>query len=287
MIMDDSNSNPPLETIKQKLNVLQEENEKLKRELFYLKNSANGHAFSAENASTESRFNIIPKIVHDIKNPLHNIKLSTELINRIISQSETLEEENRNRCQTWVKIIVDSCNKAFNFLQSINLMEELNSQTFSLKLEQTDIVRIIIGLLEDENKAALEKNIELNFTTSDQEFYLPVDKKYLCIALAHILNNAVKFTNPGGKVNISMQKNTNGSLTIQITDNGIGIPEDAVGKVFDRFTKVIKQGTAGEPSKGIGLYTAKKIIEHHKGTLLFDSEVNKGTTFQIILNPTV
>src|SRR5690606_27902638 len=136
----------------------------------------------------------------------------------------------------------------------------------------------VSSVLEDESPAAKEKNIALNFTSSDEEIYFPVDKKYLCIALSNIINNAVKFTNPGGKVDISLRKFGNGSISIEIIDNGIGISEDAVEKVFDKFTKAIKQGTSGEASKGIGLYTAKKIVELHKGKLFLNSELNNGST---------
>jgi two-component system sensor histidine kinase VicK len=100
--------------------------------------------------------------------------------------------------------------------------------------------------------------------------------------LENLISNAVKFTQPTGQVSIILKKKGKNTL-LQIKDTGIGIPESLQATIFQKFTKAGRNGTAGEPTTGLGLYIVKQIIEKHQGTIQVESQENVGTTFIIEL----
>lgn len=100
----------------------------------------------------------------------------------------------------------------------------------------------------------------------------------------NLLSNAIKFSYPGTEVKVSTYKK-DAKTFIDITDSGMGFEPQVAERLFDRFTKNGRKGTAGEPSTGIGLYLSRKIVKHHKGALTASSN-GKGTgaTFTISRN---
>jgi signal transduction histidine kinase len=99
--------------------------------------------------------------------------------------------------------------------------------------------------------------------------------------IARLVNNAIKFTNPKGRVKV-IAKNLFKEMEIIISDTGIGIPEGDIPFIFQKFYRVSRPGTE-IPGTGLGLVFVKQIIDLHKGFITVQSEVGKGTTFAIKL----
>ena len=100
--------------------------------------------------------------------------------------------------------------------------------------------------------------------------------------MQNLITNAVKFTNSGGFIKTSLEKDKD-YVIIKVSDTGIGIDEEEKLHLFEKFTPIRKRGTAGESTNGIGLYIVKKLVEMHNGIISVESEKNKGTTFIIKL----
>ncbi|MBU4444596.1 ATP-binding protein, partial [bacterium] len=98
--------------------------------------------------------------------------------------------------------------------------------------------------------------------------------------LDNLVTNAIKFSYPNTTVTISARK-INDNVEISVADQGQGIPEGEISKIFKEFSKTSVRPTAGEKSTGLGLAIARKIIEAHQGTISVASKVGKGTTFMI------
>lgn len=127
---------------------------------------------------------------------------------------------------------------------------------------------------------AASKSVMLDSTLGHNEFFVRVDKEKMGLALENIIENAIKYTPTGKRVEVTMTKDA-GSVVVRIQDEGIGIPEDEQSKIFDKFFRAknaVKMETTGS---GLGLFIVKKIIEDHGGRITFESKEGKGTVFLI------
>ena len=161
----------------------------------------------------------------------------------------------------------------------IDILELSNIETGNITLEKEEVsFGEIINDVTDQMQQAIE--LKGNNLTKDVSQDLPViygDRDRLTRAFANILSNSVKFTSEG---NISVKAHVrDGELLVSVSDTGVGIPEDAIDKVFDRFYKVdaMSHGT------GLGLQTAKRIIEMHGGRIRAESRAGKGSTFRFTI----
>lgn len=288
-----------LEIATEKLLSVQIENENLRKEVIGLRSfvqvSTNHHPADQNKVIFENILNdgeiyqqkkeknIIPRIIHDLKNPLHNIKLSSELIKKCLEKSMGLEVDNKGRCQVWIQIITDSCDKTFAFLQDLITIEEIESDKFSMKKEIVSLRNYIANKLPLIKSQANHKNISVDFSFPEMDLYTALNVKYFGVALNNLISNAIKFTPPEGNITITL-KQENENVLLQITDTGIGIPSEFENSIYHEFTTASRLGTEGEASKGMGLFITKKIILLHDGLLWAKSEEHKGTTFTIALN---
>jgi len=96
--------------------------------------------------------------------------------------------------------------------------------------------------------------------------------------LNNLVSNAVKFSNPGGVVNIRATR-VNGRVSISVVDHGSGIPPGELGKLFTPFGRTSVRSTTGEKDTGLGLLIVKRILEAHQGGIRVESELGKGTAF--------
>jgi signal transduction histidine kinase len=124
------------------------------------------------------------------------------------------------------------------------------------------------------------KGLSLYFVPHEK-VQIYVDKNKLFRALINLINNSIKYTNDGSvRVEITTSKE---NVIIKVIDTGIGIPEDDIPYIFDRFYKVDKSRKRSQSSTGLGLSIVQEIIQMHEGKIFVKSEVNQGTSFNIIL----
>jgi two-component system sensor histidine kinase VicK len=96
----------------------------------------------------------------------------------------------------------------------------------------------------------------------------------------NLLSNAIKFTRPGGFIEVSV-KTVAEKVVVSFRDNGIGIPETLIGKIFNKYTTAGRKGTEGESSTGLGMHIVKTLLDLHKAQIKVESKEMVGTTFVI------
>ncbi len=165
---------------------------------------------------------------------------------------------------------------------------KIDAGHMTMRVREADIVRLMKHFTGAVRSAAELKGLELKFEHGDEPVYLVLDTEKIETAVMNILSNALKFTEKGGTITVGIGGD-DGSCRIEIRDTGIGIPEDKLGTVFDRFSQADMSSTRRHEGTGIGLSLAREYIEMHGGRVTVESRSaaadpeGHGTVFTIIL----
>ena len=141
---------------------------------------------------------------------------------------------------------------------------------------------LLQSLIETYKPVADQKNISLHLVSNMKISPLNVDPSYLKTAFKHLLLNAIQFSKPNGMVTIELTQ-PDAHICIAFKDSGIGIPKEEIPQIFDGFYQVAKYLTRSVKGLGLGLAITKRIVEAHGGYITVKSELEKGSTFTIVL----
>lgn len=226
----------------------------------------------------EMKSDFFANISHEFRTPL-------TLILGPVEQLEQVETDKikKQKLQT-VKKNAGTLLKLINQILDLSKIETGKAK---LKLEKDDIVGFIKGITMSFISIAENKNIELNFVDDINHVYTSFDKDTIEKIFYNLLSNAIKFTHKGGKVEVRISladkiEKDSGKINfcnISIKDTGIGISEDDIPKVFDKFFTVEKINRTAEQGSGIGLALTKELVEMHNGKISVQSKLNEGSTF--------
>ena len=216
-------------------------------------------------------------IAHDLRNPFNNI----------IGLSELLKESDTEKVEAieYADLINSTAKNTLNLLD--NLLNWAKSQTGELsfipkKINLTKIISEIIWLKES---LAKTKHISLTYSqTSDIELY--TDGNILGTILRNLIANAIKFTNQGGHINI-LATTKEDQIQISVCDNGIGMSEETISKIFDQSTTMTSPGTENEGGSGLGLVLCREFVKRLNGRLWVESVEGQGSSFIFTLPLTV
>jgi len=190
---------------------------------------------------------------------------------------------------------------SLNLLNLVNQMldlAKLESNTLSVSMIQGDIITYLSYLMESFQSFAKSKNIRLHFLPKVQNLQMDYDPDKLMKIIANLLSNAIKFTEADGNVYVQVEETKDPAsiaikslevlkpkrqLLITIKDTGIGIPKDELPHIFDRFYQVDGSMTRKGDGTGIGLAFANELTKLFNGTIAVESQVGKGSSFQVSL----
>lgn len=224
-----------------------------------------------ENSLKEKREEFTSNVTHELKTPLTIISGFAELL-----KSGNVEEE---KTKEFGGII---------YKQSTNLQRLIDDLLKISKLEANEsiiIEELSIDKLGDEvcDDLAIEiKNKNLNLVKDFDRVKAKVNGEMIKEAMMNLLTNAIKYNRNGGEIKFIIAKE-DGNVLVQISDNGIGIEEELLDRIFERFYVVDNSRSKKISSTGLGLSIVKHIVEAHGGRIEVTSEVGKGSTFTIYL----
>ncbi len=210
---------------------------------------------------------------HDLKNPLFALQMYLENI-EADTQHAFDDQTQRNMEIVWTQI-----QRMERIITGILNLERLQQ---SLAFQTIDLNDTLASAVYGVEGLAHSKQLELSLNI-DSELPASVgDSQQLLQAITNLLDNAIKFTPSGGKIEVRARA-TESEIIIEIEDTGIGIPEDAQSQVFERFFRVARGRTSTDAGSGLGLSLVHAIIEQHQGQIDLKSYENQGTTFTIRL----
>ncbi len=214
-------------------------------------------------------------VSHDLRSPLSGIKGMSELLQ---GEEATMPELVRE----FSKHIFNSSTTLINLVNDLLDVAKIESGTLSLDLSQFSLSELLKDCYNALFVLAKQKQIELEFVGWDAEHVVIADRPKLFQAFNNLVSNAIKFTPINGRVVVTLQAKDD-KCVVEIADNGIGIPKEMMAQLFEKFGKHQRSGTSGEKGTGLGMSIIKKFIEGHSGTISVDSEVDKGTTFVVVI----
>lgn len=213
---------------------------------------------------------LISDISHQIKTPVSAANTFAQLLD-----DKELSDEERSE---YIATLQTSLEKLTFLTNSLIKMSRLESGIISLKPEKNSLNDIVLQAVKTVYAKAKEKNITITFDC-EQNFEAMLDFNWTAEAITNILDNAVKYTPSGGIVGLEITEYPS-YLRLDISDNGIGIPEEEQAKIFGRFYR--GKQSAGIDGVGIGLYLTRDIINKQKGYIKVASDEN-GSVFSLFL----
>jgi two-component system sensor histidine kinase/response regulator len=212
---------------------------------------------------------------HDLKSPFNNLLGLSELL------TQEIRILNIDEIDDIAKDIHKSARSSFNLLEDILMWARTQQGKIPFDPKNLSFEDICRNILEILNPNASAKNITLNYSSSDGIIVF-ADTDMLKTILRNLVSNAIKFTNTGGTINIGAEENA-GSITISVSDNGIGISQEDLKKLFDISEVHTTTGTAHETGTGFGLLLCKEFVEKHGGKIWVESEAGIGSKFRFTL----
>ncbi|MCE5305095.1 HAMP domain-containing histidine kinase [bacterium] len=272
---------------------LLEENNKLKAEISELRtqiDTANIRAsqLSTQNKELESKIESLIKtqesleelsqqkdelfalIIHDIKNPAAIIK---NLVDLLRSYDLTANEQ-----IDIIQDIAETSQRILDLSLEVTLVLSIESGKMAMNFEKNAINNLIKDVVSKNQVIAKKKNIKLFEELPDNLPEVEMDYRRIREAIDNLISNAIKFTEENGTVRVRAFKEA-GNITVEVSDNGLGLSEEDVEKAFRWGQTLSSTPTAGEPSSGLGLWIVKKIIDSHNGRVWIKSALGKGSTF--------
>ena len=214
---------------------------------------------------------LVSDISHQVKTPIANIQMFTNIL-----QQHQLTDDKRKEFLT---TMASQINKLDFLMQSLIKMSRLETGTFVLAPVEARLEDTIAQAMSTVWAKAENRHIGLSVKCTP-EIMVQHDPKWTAEAIGNILDNAVKYTPAGGRISITVRP-WQFYTRIEISDTGIGIPEEHYNHVFQRFYRA--EEVATEEGVGLGLYLANGIITRQKGYISVKSKVGEGTTFYVYL----
>lgn len=219
---------------------------------------------------------ILGIISHDMRNPLGGIiGISNFLLTDTVSDPEETHE--------MLSLIEKSAERLLTLVNDMLNVAIIESNSFSVERSDVDLFLLIHDMIQLHEPTAKTKQVTLKHPPIDRSMIVSLDASKISQVIGNLVSNAIKFTNPGGCVQVTAEKRIEGIehiLEIKVSDDGIGIPEDIMPVLFEKMMGQ-RTGTEGEKGTGLGMPLVKRFVEIHGGTIEVSSKVGEGTSFLI------
>jgi len=219
--------------------------------------------------STKDKFFAI--IAHDLKNPFSTVLGISELLAR------EFESFDPDSLKNFITQIYKYSNNTYNLLENLLQWSMLQTGRMPLRPSIVNVMDIVQENVELLSGNAKQKNIRITISKSS-DCYAYVDVNQITTVVRNLLSNAIKFTEINGKINIKV-KSKNGFWVVSVEDNGIGIAEKDMNRLFLLDSNPTTIGTSQEKGTGLGLILSREFVERNGGKIWVQSQIGVGTTF--------
>ncbi len=219
-----------------------------------------------------SKSEFVSVAAHQLRTPITGIRWSfNAMLDRELGEITSDQE----------KVLQDGLKSSIRMIDLINDLlnvARIEEGRFGLRFRKQPLSPLIQGVVERHRQAIDEKGILLLVDVEQGLQNLNLDEEKINIALDNLMDNAIKYTAPGGTVTIRAVEDKE-IVRVSVSDTGIGVPKDQMEKLFVKFFRADNALRFQTSGSGLGLYVVKNVVESHGGTIKVESEENKGTSF--------
>ena len=232
------------------------------------------------NIREEYRKEFLGNISHELKTPLFTVQ------GYILTLLDGAMND-KNVRKKYLQRAAKGVERLIYIIKDLDLISKLEIGDLNLKFEDFDIIELIQNMFELLEMKASKKKIALTF---DMDYKNPImvhaDKEKIQQVVSNLLVNSIKYGQYNGTTEVSVENLIKNKVIIRITDNGEGIPEEHIPRIFERFYRVDKSGSRKEGGSGLGLSIVKHIIEAHGEKIYVESVSDVGSEFSFTLEKT-
>lgn len=219
-----------------------------------------------------SRDEFVSNVSHELKTPMTSMKVLADSL--LATENAPIE-----MYKDFMQDIAEEIDRENEIIGDLLNLVRTDGERAVLNIETVDVNELMEVVLKRLKPIALKNNIEIIFE-SMRPVTASIDRVKFIIVLTNIIENAIKYNHPEGWVKITLNADHK-FFYVDVSDSGIGIPEECKDQVFERFYRVDKARSRETAGTGLGLAITKNIVLLHKGTIKFYSKENEGTTFNI------
>lgn len=203
----------------------------------------------------------------------------------VIQAESTLslqKERTREAYRKSIEIVAQEAEHMAAIINQLLTLARADAGKSHFKFEQINLTEFIKDICSDVDILCREKELKLKTVLTD-DLLVTADKRSLRRLMHNLVINAIRCTNKGGIISVSLKKKGNKAVVLSVRDTGTGIPADAMPHIFKRFYRVDKARSRSQGGSGLGLAICSHIVEMHKGRIKVRSTVGKGSSFYVKL----
>jgi signal transduction histidine kinase len=228
----------------------------------------------------QDREQMLAMLGHELRNPLSTVSIALSVLRQRGAQGEGDE--------TWMRALDTAERQVFHQAALVDDLLEASRATrgeIDLHLEPLDLARLVPDVVDAYRDEMRDAGLVLDADLTPQALPVSGDRLRLWQAVAHLLQNALKFSPPGGRVRVRLRRNGEGNAEISVRDRGVGISPELLPHVFEVFTQADHTLDRAKGGLDIGLTVVKGVIEHHGGEVQVssDGEPGHGAEFKLLL----
>jgi PAS domain S-box-containing protein len=217
---------------------------------------------------------------HQLRTPIAAIRWNVELLEK--KMSDTLTEDQSR----YLVKINRNVGRMVSLINDFLSVSKLEMGTFASNQEAVNLSEFFDSIVDEFTEKISQKNITLNRTDNPPQLQVTIDSRLLHIIVSNLMSNATKYSNPNGTLDFSYTLEGT-TLHIVVKDDGIGIPESELERLFSKFFRATNAQTHQTQGTGLGLYVVKQSVEKLGGTIEVSSQENQGAQFNVALPVTV
>lgn len=232
------------------------------------------HDITEQTRLDSSRREFVANVSHELRTPLTNVRGYTETL---LDAGDEIDQPTRKK---FLQVVYNESERMTHIVKDLLTLSQLDYGRMEMKPEEMPIKMLVANIVSAMMMEAKNQQVELTAQYDDSAPNIMGDRTRLEQVVANIISNAIKYNKAGGYVHVRVTAKGEG-VEIEVADNGMGIPEEDLPRLFERFYRVDKARSREKGGTGLGLAIAREIVEHHSGTIAIESKFEQGTTVRI------
>jgi len=227
-------------------------------------------------AARQMQTDMVANVSHELRTPLTSIKgLLETLRGGAVDDPEVRD--------SFLEMAEEQTNRLIRMVKDLLLLSRVDSETLALKKRPIDLARLVQDTVEYLSFQAETRDLTITVENNTSCPTLEIDPDRIEQVIFNLLDNAIKYSRPGGSVRVNITDNDKTSVLVEVNDEGIGIAAKDLPRIGERFYRADKARSRAEGGSGLGLVIARSLVEAHSGELWVESEENEGTVVRFTL----